>query len=161
MPKPPTLLMLALPVIAPQGCQAEAPVPVPRFSIEVTLSDAAATSLRQAGELIGGSVYFDGDGTPLPGIKTAPFRDVFLGRYDFALERPQIIVIDDAYLSKEAFLRLEDANYHYVVNVYSGRRAFPENILSCSVADGRFADLRAQQPIRIHCGLGAVADQEP
>jgi hypothetical protein len=61
--------------------------------------------------------------------------------------------ISSASVSKKAFLRLDDANYRFFVNVYSGRRVFPRNILRCAYADGRLDDLQAGRRISIHCDL--------
>ena len=111
-------------------------VAVPEFTIRIALTEAAARGLSEAGETIRGSVFFDGDGTPLPNVKTAPMRDVFLGSYRFELEKPGELRIADAVISEEAFSRLSDTNYHFFVNVYSGRRVFPNNVLRGGLCEG-------------------------
>ena len=93
---------------------------------------------------------FDDDGSPLPGAKTAPFWDVFLGQHDFEMEKAVAVTVRSASVSKEAFQRLEESNFRYFVNVYSGRRVFAKNILACTHADGRIADLQPGKRIEIH-----------
>ncbi len=126
---------------------------VPEFKIRVSLSEAAVQKLRDAGETIRGVVYFYGDGTPLPNVKTAPHRDVILGSYEFELREPGELRVSDAVISQEAYGRLSDTNYHFFINVYSGRRAFQDNVLNGGYADGRLGDLDSKTPIEIKCDL--------
>ena len=128
-------------------------MPVPEFTISVSLSEAAAQKLSDAGETIRGAVYFDGDGTPLPNVKTAPHRDVILGSYEFELREPGELLVSDAAISQEAYGRLSDTNYHFSINVYSGRRAFRNNVLNGGYGDGRLSDLKPEKAIEIKCDL--------
>ena len=148
-----TLLVFLIFLLPSMSCVAEEQIKVPIFEIEVTLTSEARQKLLSSGESIKGAIYFDGNGTPLPNVKTAPFRDVFLGNYEFEIEKEGIIRIHDATISKEAYSRLDDENYFYFLNVYSGRRVFKNNVLRGGYADGRFEDLKAGKKIQISCGL--------
>jgi hypothetical protein len=148
-----TLLILAVTLLTTQAHSTDEIIHVPEFVIEVSVSSEASTKLRESGESIKGSIFFDGTGTPLPGIKTAPFREVFLGKYDFELEKEGSVIIKNATISKEAYSRLKDKNYYYLINIYSGRRVFKNNILSGGYADGRLEDLQSGKKIEITCGL--------
>ena len=128
-------------------------MPVPEFTIRVSLSETAAQKLSDAGETICGAVYFDGDGTPLPNVKTDPHRDVILGSYEFELREPGRLHISDAAISQEAYGRLSDTNYHFFINVYSCRRAFRNNVLNGSSVDGRLRELESKKTIEIKCDL--------
>ncbi len=132
--------------------KSESTIPVPPFQIRVTLSDAAATKLRDAGEIIKGAVYFDGDGTPKYHEETAPFRAVILGVYQFETREAGIISISNAVISEEAFERLSDSNYYFTINVFSGRRAFKDNILDDGYAQGHIRDT-INAPIEVFCDL--------
>ena len=127
--------------------------PVPEFTIRVSLTEAATQKLSDAGETIRGIISFDGDGTPLPNVKTAPHRDVYLGSYEFELTQAGELRVSDAVVSKEAYGRLSDKNYHFFVNVYSGRRAFRNNVLNGGYTDGRLNNLDPEKPIEIKCDL--------
>ncbi|EDN67744.1 hypothetical protein BGP_2322 [Beggiatoa sp. PS] len=126
---------------------------VPEFVIEIRLSELAQEKLTNAEETVKGIIYFDGDGSLLPGIKTAPFRDVFLGEYEFELETSGIIRISDATISSEAYARLSNLDYHFTVNVVSGRRAFNNNILNGGYAQGRLSDFKKEHKILVSCSL--------
>jgi hypothetical protein len=127
-------------------------IPVPPFQIRIILSDDAAQKLNESGETIKGAVYFDGDGTPKEGEETAPFRAVFLGSYNFELKKPGLENVSEAKISNEAFARLSDRNYHYTINVFSGRHVFKNNILRDGVAVGRIGDA-TKSPIEVRCTL--------
>lgn len=146
-------LLLAFILFSQTGYTANDKIPVPKFVIAVTLSSEATEKLKISGESIKGTIYFDGDGTPLPDVKTAPFRDVFLGKYEFELEKEGSVTIKNASISKEAYTRLKDKNYHYFVNVYSGRQIFENNILAGGYSDGRLKDLLDGKMIKVSCDL--------
>ena len=126
---------------------------VPEFAVRIFLSHAATEKLYNAGETIRGTIYFDGDGAPLASVKTAPHRNVILGSYAFELHQAGEIHVSDAMISKEAYARLSDTNYHFFINVYSGRHAFQNNVLSGGYAAGRLSDLDPEKPIEIKCNL--------
>jgi hypothetical protein len=128
-------------------------IPVPAFTIRIVLTQDAAEKLAGAGETIHGSIYFDGDGTPLPNVKTAPWRSAFLGWYEFEMSGPGEVTVSDAVISQEAYDRLSDTNYHFTINVSSGRRAFTDNVLDGGVAGGRLTNLDSNRPFEIKCGL--------
>jgi hypothetical protein len=128
-------------------------MPVPEFTIHITLTPQAAEKLSNAGETISGTIWFDGDGTSLPNEHNAPFRAIFLGGYEFELRGSGEVRVSDAIIPQEAYGRLSDMNYYFTVNVTSGRRAFKDNILDGGVAFGRLTDLDSKKPIEIKCGL--------
>jgi hypothetical protein len=133
------------------GCSAK--TPVPPFDIQVTLSDAARQKLETAGETIKVAIYFDGDGAPQPGEKTAPSRQVYLGKHVVELRQPGRIRIAEARISEEAVGRLSDPNYHFTINVFSGRRVFSDNVLRNGYAAGLASDLNPTTPIILTCDL--------
>lgn len=124
---------------------------VPAFSITITLDDEARAKLADAKETIKGAICFDGDGTPLPGVKAAPHRDVFLGTYEFEMNESGTILIENATISAEAYSRLSDKDFHFEINVVSGRRSFENNVLDGGYAQGRLRELVPGRPIKISC----------
>ena len=118
------------------------------------LSNAAAKKLRDARESIKGFIDFDGDGIPKKNEYTAPNRPVVLGCYQFEVKEAGDVPVANAYISAEAAKRLTDSDYYVTINVFSGRRAFKDNVL-----DGGFAEMRISQAtkgsIQINCDLPA------
>lgn len=133
--------------------QQEPTMPVPEFVIRFSLGEPAAKKLSSAEETIRVSVTFDGDGIPLSKVKAAPNRDVMLGKYSFELRKPGDIRVTDAVISQNAYKRLSDKNFHFTINVTSGRRAFKNNVLQGGYAAGRLSDLDRDKPIEIKCDL--------
>ena len=136
-----------------QSKKTDAQIKVPAFTVRITLDPQAAVKLADAGETIAANLIFDGEGTPQKGAKTAPHRAIILGRYAFELQAPGAFVVEDATLSPEAYSRLSDKNYHFTINVFSGRRHFGNNVLAGGYAQGRLADIQAGEIIEISCTL--------
>jgi hypothetical protein len=130
---------------------ANANISVPPFDVEVQLTEQARQKLETAGETIIVAIYFDGDGRSRPGEHSAPFRDVFLGSHKVELRHVGKVRITDARISKDAFGRLSDPNYHFFINVYSGRRVFKDNVLNGGYAAGRASDLDPAKPVVVRC----------
>lgn len=128
-------------------------IAVPVFIINISLTKNASKRLKKTGEFIKGAIVFDGDGVALPGVKTAPRRDVVLGEYVFKMEKAGQIKIDNAFITKEAYSRLEDENYYFTINIFSARRIFETNILDCMVVLGRYQDLKSGKVINSTCDL--------
>lgn len=128
-------------------------ISVPEFSIRVTFSDKAKKKIIDAGETIQGDIIFDGNGEPIPGIYTAPHRNVVLGIYDFEGDKEGIIKITDAKILKTAYKRLSDKNYFFDINIWSTRKVYENNILNGGYVNGRYSDLIAGKPIDINLSL--------
>jgi hypothetical protein len=129
---------------------------VPAFQIRISLSDQAAKLLSENRETIKGTIYFDGDGSNGIGGGRAPFRNVFLGTYEFELSQPGTVSVSTASISSLAFRRLYSPDYHYTINVYSGRRRLPNNVLNGGYAAGTIRGA-AGTTIGIRCDLLALA----
>lgn len=127
---------------------------VPKFSIVIELTELAADKLKNAGESIEGVISFDGDGDS-KGVNNLPYRDVYLGEYEFEIKEPGIVEINNAKISKEAYVNLTEKDYYYNVNVYSGRHVFKNNLLvgDRCYANGQLSDIKRNNVIRIFCEL--------
>jgi hypothetical protein len=125
---------------------------VPTFTIRISLSEAAAKRLTDAGETIKGLISFDGDGIPRKDEYTAPNRPIVLGCYQFEITKPGEISITNAYISVEESKRLTDPDYYVGVSIFSGRRAFKDNVLSNGFAEMHISQT-ATGPVQITCDL--------
>ena len=125
---------------------------VPTFAIRISMSEEAAKRLTDAGETIKGLISFDGDGIPRKDEYTAPNRPIVLGCYQFEITKPGEISITNAYISAEESERLTDPDYYVGVSIFSGRRAFKDNVLSNGFAEMHISQT-ATGPIQINCDL--------
>lgn len=148
------LLLIMIMCISLTSFKFRSALPVPEIVLHIKLTEAAELKLTQSGEVISGTFYFDGPGTPFhSNRKNSPYRSVFLGEYRFEIGQAGEVRFTDAIISREAFDRLSDENYYFFLNIYSGRRVFENNILRGGYVAGRFEDLKLQQPIHVNLSL--------
>ena len=154
-------------LIAVSGCHKKSPllnpdaefcgltgpkIRVPAFTIRISLSEEADKRLQDAGETIKGLVDFDGDGIPKKDEYTAPMRPIVLGCYQFEIQKPGEVLISKAYISAEQAKRLTNPDYYLTINIFSGRRAFKDNVRNNGFAEMHISQV-AKEPVRITCDL--------
>lgn len=125
---------------------------VPAFTIRISLSEEAAKRLQDTGETIKGLLDFDGDGIPKDDEYTAPMRPIVLGCYQFEVQKPGEVLISNAYISAEQSKRLTNPDYYVAINIFSGRRAFKDNVLNNGFAEMHISHV-AKEPVQITCDL--------
>jgi len=127
-------------------------VPVPDFSVKLTLTPRAAAKLDSINEGITVSVVFDGDGEPEPGVKVAPHRDVFLGFAHVPLGRNNVAHISGLTVPVEAVKRLQDPDYYVGIGGASSRLSHASNLLDCRYVSGRISQV-SRIVVKLHCSL--------
>jgi hypothetical protein len=127
-------------------------VPVPQFSIAVTLSENARLRLQSMHESVLVIAYFDGDPLPGQGRDNAPFRDVFLGKDEKMVDDHNVATFDTTNVSQSNWNRLADKNYFVTINVVSARKASKNNLLSCGVPEDRL-NAFAGKTTQVSCNL--------
>src|ERR1019366_5912347 len=127
-------------------------VPVPRFSIAVTLSEHARQRLQSIHESVLVIAYFDGDPLPAQGRDNAPFRDVFLGNDQKLVDDQNVATFDPTKVSQSNWDRLADKDYFVTINVVSARKASKNNLLWCGVPEKRLSTF-AGKTTEVSCDL--------
>ncbi len=117
-------------------------VRVPPFRIAVQLSDQAVERLRGLNETVVVDASFSGAPPPGPESQGGKPGGLWLG--EARAEMPSSGVVDFSLvdLPRERVGALLDPNYEVHVNVSSGRRSGPDNLLDCGTVQGRILDLR-------------------
>jgi len=127
-------------------------VPVPRFSIAVTLSEHARQRLQSIRESVLVIAYFDGDPLPGQGRDNAPFRGVFLGNDEKLADDQNVATFDTTKISQSNWNRLADKDYFVTINVVSARKASKNNLLWCGVPENRLSKI-AGKTTEVSCDL--------
>ena len=104
-------------------------IEVPEFKIAVKLSEKAQKKLEELNETIIVIAYFDGDGEEIPGQKTAPFRNIYLGSAEKEIKYGEVALFDGVKIFKKDYNRLSSTKYYVTINVVSGRKAYKDNLL--------------------------------
>jgi hypothetical protein len=119
-------------------------VEVPAFDVRVVLEEGAGEALVAAGETVVVSAIFDGDGDAPP--RTCdPFRAVYLGAAKVELSgEPWVASFRGVRVREDDLARLDDPDFHVSLNVFTGRRSAPNNLLWASSPAGRIEGMRGR-----------------
>ena len=127
----------------------------PALEVSVELSKAAKAKLSSLHESVRVIAYFDGDSKSGPSEANAPFRAVYIGSTDATAEPGKIARLAHVPFGARQRKSLVDDKYYVLLNVVSGRRSVPNNLLDCS--DGEFPvsveHPALPEPINVRCTL--------
>lgn len=112
-------------------------VRIPAFTIQLNLSDRANALLAARHETIIVHAWFSGQPKD---TATAEYREVgglFLTEKKIELDTARTAIIDGVRFPQKLLDALASKDISVLVNVYSGRRVIPENILNCDIVDDK------------------------
>jgi len=122
------------------------------FDIDVVLSDAARKRLEDSEEtVIVAAMYFAGGKTGVPADVLNGVGLVDIGRAQIELTGEGRAAFDGSAVLRER-LEFVEGDLQVNVNVFSGRRSSPDNLLDCGFFQDAVA-VAAAQPVRIACEL--------
>ncbi len=153
------LFIAGVAVVTPVSAQkqsaalAPAPVVLPGFTVKITYSQKAMDTLTARKEtiIVDGELY----GFPKPGT---PKRFVDeMGQVDLGEVKdeiaPGVMATFDKVKPKQTLLKwLDKDGLQLLINVYSGRKSSPNNLISCESYVGPLQDVQGQT-IPISCKL--------
>lgn len=123
---------------------------VPPLNIDLSLSPRAAATLSQSGEMIHVSaVYYGRAAKPEDGDEMG---QVLLGTEDIDIPGAQRVTFGTVSLDGAALAKATDQQAYVNINVYTSRRKFADNLLSCGLFEDRL-EVAAQAAIAIACKL--------
>ncbi len=117
-------------------------VRVPPFRIAVQLSDQAGARLRELNDTVVVAASFSGAPRPGPDAQGGTPGELWLGEARVEMPSSGVVAFSLVDLPRERVGALLDPNYEVRVNVSSGRRSGPDNLLDCNVVQGRIRDLQ-------------------
>lgn len=144
-------LLAVVALFSPPGAHAAAVQP---FSVEVTLSPKALAQLAALKEsvTINASYYAEPNEA---GKKIAELGSVDLGEDNLTyapVPRKTMAITGKSY--KLSALRYTmPGTASVLINVFSARKTYANNLLNCGIFEGSFAEAVAAQPIHISCAL--------
>jgi len=103
-------------------------IKLPTFQLELKLSKLAEKELKKSKESIVIVAYMRGT------IKNSIEKNEYqIGEYSVEVTSERIITLDEVYVSKKKFDKLEDPNFEVLINVFSGRKSSQFNILDVDI----------------------------
>ena len=148
------LIAVAVPLSAFAGAAPE-PNPAPVFHVKVELSKTAAASLATIKETIMVVAYYYGLPAKGQENKADEMGQIQLGQEDVELPGAGTATFSGAPI-KTARLPYIDGGVQVVINVFSGRKSSPNNLLDCGFFDGPVAQA-AKKGLSLYCKM--IAEQ--
>lgn len=130
-------------------------VKLPTFEIELDLSSKAEKQLHRKNETIIVQAYFRG----VPKDKTnEEFREwgkIEITQYRIELESERIACFSDVRISKSTMDELESENVEVLINVFSGRKSSPYNILDVNILQEPINEIKGKK----HTLIGKLLEE--
>jgi hypothetical protein len=143
------LLLLTLPSAAQQPNPAQklitATTDFPGFTINVTYSDKAKKLLLDRKESVKAAGYLTG--TPKKGALkkyVSEMGEVNLGEIEVEFSPGDSARFSTVKIKSDVFSQTDGANPQININVFSGRKSSPDNLLDCGTYEGALKDLQGK-----------------
>ena len=120
-------------------------VTIPSFEVEVALSDMANAKLLESKETIIVDVAFSGSLKPNSKMKVSEDGQFYLANASREIKPGQTARFDGIVIPKNMLEALKNKDYEVGVNVYTGRKVFPNNLLSSLGAFGKISEFKNQK----------------
>jgi hypothetical protein len=123
------------------------------FSVRATLSDKAGKTLADRKETVVVAAYFSGN--PKPGTPRKYLSDigqVDLGQANVEIAPGAIAKFGPVKLKQDALNQVDTKGPQLLINVYSGRKSSPDNLLDCGIYEDGLAPVEGKT-IPISCKL--------
>jgi hypothetical protein len=134
-------------------------VVMPPFAIKVSLSSAARRELSRRHETVMVEAHFSGEPKPESTFRRSDVG-LDLGYASRELTSEGVAEFKNVTLPRKKIEALVDRDYRVTVNVFSGRRSGPNNLLSCNVVDGKISHLKGKTHL-VTCPLIAETPAFP
>ena len=122
-------------------------VTIPEFEIEIKLSENAEKKLKSEKESVIVQAYFSGrpkDTTLTEYIKQG---EINIGASKIELFDKRIARFKNVKISKDEFELLSDKNFEVLINVFSGRRTSPDNLLDMELLQDGIDSIKAKRHV--------------
>lgn len=139
----------------PSAASQPAPGATTAFQVDVGVSDAAGRRLAEARETLVVSADYFGEPT-IEAVRDNRLRAdepwLTLDRREIELAKPGIARFAAVHLDPERLGWIENGEPQLLINVYSGRKSSPDNLLDCSTYQDSLRQA-ARDGVRITCKL--------
>lgn len=125
----------------------------PSFGVNVILSEQAKLKIEQAHESIRVFGYISG--VPKSGVKKSEIDEmgmVLIFGLDMEKDHAGLFQFSNLELPAKKLKLVEGPDYEMLINVCSGRKSSPDNLLDCGVYQGNTRNVQSRT-MDIHCRL--------
>ncbi len=131
---------------------AETMATIPKFTVELVLTDAAKAALKESGDKPQIDVYYQGK--PIAGDKTEVNDEgqIALGDDSTILFQPGPVEIGGTEFDASLLDHIEGKEAHVLINVNSSK--LDKNVIDCDVFEDKIS-VAVKEPIKLQCDVAA------
>ena len=122
-------------------------IDVPTFEIAVKLTGRAEKKLKKDHETIIVDASFSGIPTDTTRAEYQQEGQIPVGSHKIELSEPGIARFEGVKMSKADFESLANKDYEVLINIYSGRRSSPLNLLNCDILQEPISKIRGDKRV--------------
>ncbi len=115
---------------------------LPPFQIEVSLSPAANDHLQRNKESIIVAAWFSGEPKDTSSREYAESGEIFITSSQIILDSGRIARFAGLHFSKMLYDSLANKDVRVLVNVFSGRKSSPDNLLDCNILSDKMSAVK-------------------
>lgn len=120
-------------------------VVIPRVTIALQLSPKAEATLKARKETVIVAAFFSGTPKDTTSQEFLESGEVGVKDQKIELTTGRVATFERLKFARKAYDALADKDIRLLVNVYSGRRSSPDNLLNCGIVEGPMSDLRGKR----------------
>jgi len=145
-------LLIALSIVCSTAsvCIAAEEVALPPYEVAVSLSDNAKSKIAESKEMVHVSAMYYG--VAEEGFTGDEMGEIQLGVEDFDIPGEGSVKLGALKMSKDDLAQVVGHKPSVLINVYTSRKVFEDNLLDCEIFQG-LVDEAAEKPIAIACKL--------
>lgn len=118
---------------------------IPSFSIEVKLSQQAEAKLAGDKETVIVAAWFSGLPKDTASREYKESGAIFIKSSEIELSNTRIANFEGIKFSKAVYDSLADKDIGILINIFSGRKSSPDNLLDCSILTDKMSAVKGQK----------------
>lgn len=118
---------------------------IPRVTIALQLSPKAEAKLKATNETVIVAAFFSGTPKDTSSQEFLESGEIMVKDQKIELTTSRLATFENLKFAKSTYNALADKDIRLLVNIYSGRRSSPDNLLNCSIVEGKMSDLRGKR----------------
>jgi hypothetical protein len=117
---------------------------VPAFAVEAKLSSPADSKLQEARETLIVTAWFSGIPKDTSSKEFREWGEIFIKSHSIELDTGHIARFEGMKFPKALYDSLAGKDIRVLVNIYSGRRSTPDNLLDCEILSEKMSVVKGR-----------------
>jgi len=120
-------------------------IEIPSFEIEVSLTDDAELKIRELNESIIVYAIFSGIPVDTASEEFIEWEELTIATKKIELTDSRVAYFSGIKLSKAEWNSIKEKNFEVLINVYTGRRTSPNNLITCDLLQDNIDNIKGRR----------------